>query len=342
MDTETDVVESVDSIDRNQWNNLVRNSPYGSVFHEYEWLESIEKGGLGRPRHLRIRKDGNPVAVFPNLVKSIGGSPVKIAKSIDPGLGGLVISRREEALVRRVLEDIDRIGDPFTIHHLVQAAAVDQGGFGEIFESYGYRPRSDSCRFVLALDGDWQGIKANFHKDKRYDIRKAVEQDYDVSQSSLKGNVLDRFYREYVAAMERVNGSTVPKGFLAGLHQHLPERTHVFTAEVEGEPVGDHLYVVDDQRGLVHHLYSAVPEENFEFYPSELIHKTAIEWAIDENYSMYDFGGTRFDFRDGIFKYKEQFGGRIVPTIAWKKNWSWVGTKGLNIASTIYNRLWKR
>jgi len=98
---ESRVYDSIDEANRNQWNNLVRQSGKGTVFHRYGWLRAVETGLGKEARHIMVSKGGNPVAVLPNFVDKIelGGInpaleraaerlPMERLVSTDPGYGG--------------------------------------------------------------------------------------------------------------------------------------------------------------------------------------------------------------------------------------------------------------
>ncbi|WP_123535489.1 GNAT family N-acetyltransferase [Halosimplex salinum] len=66
-DLELTVHETIDAVDENQWNTLVRQSDLGSVFHRHGWLRAVERGLDRRAVHFVVRKGSNPVAVLPNF-----------------------------------------------------------------------------------------------------------------------------------------------------------------------------------------------------------------------------------------------------------------------------------
>ncbi|WP_436925516.1 GNAT family N-acetyltransferase [Halosimplex amylolyticum] len=66
-DLELTVHETIDEIDENQWDTLVRQSDLGSVFHRHGWLRAVERGLDRRAAHFVVRKGSNPVAVLPNF-----------------------------------------------------------------------------------------------------------------------------------------------------------------------------------------------------------------------------------------------------------------------------------
>ncbi|MFB6186827.1 MAG: GNAT family N-acetyltransferase, partial [Halobacteriaceae archaeon] len=155
-------------------------------------------------------------------------------------------------------------------------------------------------------------------KDRRYNIRKAREQEYTVSECSFDRETLEEFYDHYEHTIERVDGIQYPFSFFKALSEQLPESVRLYRAEVDGMVVGYHLYLFDELQSTIIHSFSGVKSTNFEYYPSELIHSYIISGEYN-NYNTYDFGRTIADRGDGLFKYKREYGGDVLATPVWRR-----------------------
>ncbi len=82
------------------------------------------------------------------------------------------------------------------------------------------------------------------------------------------------------------------------------------------------LELLDEKRSSVHGFFAAVPSEYFDDHASELLYDRAIRWGIENGYETYDFGSTNSSFENGVFRFKEGFGGRIVPILVWERGCS--------------------
>ena len=69
-----------------------------------------------------------------------------------------------------------------------------------------------------------------------------------------------------------------------------------------------------------------------------MLHTHAIKWGIENNYEKYDFGNTESIFTNGLFKFKQEFGGKVVPTLEWEKNYSKLGGNIFKIGRYLYKK----
>lgn len=130
-----------------------------------------------------------------------------------------------------------------------------------------------------------------------------------------------------------------PYGFFEGLVDLLGDRVKVLTAVVDGRDVGRYLYLLDEEQSTLHYYFAAIGDEAYySDNPSQLLHAHAIQWAQAEDYRYYDFGGTGADYRDGVFRHKEGYGGEAVPTLQWQKGFSRLGWPAFKTARALYRK----
>ena len=352
-DATVSVHETIDDLNANQWNNVVHGSKLGSVFHRYEWLRAIERG-LGRPaRHVVVAKKGNPVALFPNFldpidlpvdsVPAVGSVADRLGLrrlvSIAPGFGGPLVTSSEREYLPVVFEALAEACGSEATYHAVKTDSVGYTRYGKFLAGEGYDARLLNCRFVLDLDAAFDDLVDGMDKSRRRALRRAREQDYEVESTPMTEAVAADVYPAYRKNMERIGGGIHPRSFFERLAAEMTDRLRVFTARVDGETVGRYVHVLDDERSAIQYFFSAIPDEgDLERSPSELLHGGAIEWAIDEGYSRYDFGATGADFTDGVFRYKQQYGGRIVPAVTWQKGYAPLKWNAFRLGRRAYQR----
>jgi predicted N-acyltransferase len=362
--------DSIDAVNENQWNHVVEHSEHGSVFHRYEWLKAVEDGLSYEPRHVTVEKKGNPVAVFPNFVTAIDvpsvssilesaplssvpnavedatamlpaldDAPLTRVISATPGYGGPAITTNEEEVLELLMEGVDEICDGNVLNHTIKAKETEYMRYGKFLAKRGYQPKLTDCRFEIDLNYDWEEIESKMAKERRKALRKARETDTTVREVELTTEELRETYRQYRKNMTRVRGHVYPFEFFERLAEELPERTKVFAAEADGTDLGRYVYFLDDERDAVHYYFPAIGDDsNFDHYPSERLHEHVIRWAKERGYNYYDFGSTGSTFTDGVFRYKEKYGGRPIPTLQWEKGESPLLWGAYKLARGVYRK----
>jgi len=369
----TTVHGSIEEINRNQWNNVIDQSDLGSVFHRYEWLLAVERGLGYEPRHAVVQKGGNPIGVFPNFVTSIdvpswatihdvlptdripglsgslrrwiptaGGESIPLTRvvSASPGYGGPVVTADEGKIVPMLCEAIAEGSTKSDVYHRIKAKETDFTRYAKLLAKHGYEPALTDCRFEVDLEPEFGDVVGDMDKERRKALRDAQSADHQVRDLKLTGDTVPATYRRYVIDMERAGGHVLPRSFFEAVATTFTDRTKLFVAEVDGEEVGRYVMVLDDEQSCVHYFLSAIGDtENFAYNPSELLHAAAMEWAQERGYRYYDFGSTGSDFRDGTFRFKEKFGGRVIPTLQWERGCSRVLWPAYKLARKGYRGL---
>lgn len=316
---ESEVYRSIEAVDTGQWNNVVKQASLGSAFHRYEWLAAFEREFEFAPRHIVISKGGNPIGVMPNYRVSIADTPLSRLESTPlPGFGGPAVVGDRTTVLDRILAKASVLCRGRTLYHRIRTLDPATIRHDRAFDAAGYSKRPANCRFVQPLADGWEAIRAGMASSKRSNLRTARQQDYEIRECLLTSETLTAFHPTYCTAMERVGGEIYSREFFIELGDRFGDRVKMFAADVDGDTVGWHLYVVDAEQSSLHHLLSAVESKHFQYYPSELLHEHAMKWAINEGFKTYDFGETICDPDDGLFNYKREFGGDVVPSLVWR------------------------
>lgn len=349
---EVTVHSSIDGVNRNQWNNLVRQSEHGTVFHRHEWLEVVEREFDCEPLHAVVTKGGNPVAVFPNFLYDIPLGelsprldavaphvPLRRLASIEPGYGGPIVATSTEECLDLLFDAIDERVGRGTVYHAVKMYDPSTVRYAKYLVKRGFAPVLLSCRFVVDLDSGWDQIEGGMHKTRRYALRSGRENSVEVEPRQLDAIDLEETYESYRKNMRRVDGDSHPETFFEALATDLADRTVAFEATVDDETVGRFVHLVnEEQSSLLYYLSAIGDESHFEYNPSELLHGAAMQWGMDNGVETYDFGATGADFRDGIFQYKEKYGGQTRPILTWRRGVSTLPWLGFKAGSRLYQK----
>ncbi|NGM69876.1 GNAT family N-acetyltransferase [Natronolimnobius sp. AArcel1] len=330
------IVETIQAIDRDRWNALVERADLGTVFHRYEWLEAVERGLNSPARHIVIEKDTNLIGLFPNFIVDLPKTPFYRLSSIYPGFGGPLLTTDVADSLEIVLEAIPASCDGRTIVHEIRACNPNFLRYNDRLEAEGYDSGRVSGRFLLNLEKGYDRVFDEMSSSKRRAIRRGREQEYEIVAAELTQSNLRQFYRKYKQHMENVGGKIYPFSFFEQL-AGMDDRILLPMLYVDGEYAGGFVELLNDEQNTVHGFFAGVPSDFFEYHASELLYDYVFQWAIDNGYETYDFGGGGADFEDGAFQFKEEFGGELVPNLYWERgtNPAW---KVVETGRSLYNR----
>lgn len=318
---EINCLSTIDEVNKNAWNEVVTSSSLGCIYHRYDWIKSIEQSKSYQPLHVTVYKNGSLTGIFPNFVKPIPKTPLKRLVSIGVGHGGPIFKSDKELSFDRVFKRIQKVSGKLVIGHSISTLSRDYVMMDSKLEDFSYQPKLSICRFVLDIDRSWESILNSMKKSRRREVVEARSRNYEIRHEPLDEESLRLFYQDYEQMMGRVGGDAHPFSFFLNISKNMPENIKIVAVKVEDEVAGRHMYLMDHEEGVIHHHFSAVTSDNFEYKPSELIHAHMIDNS-DDKFTRYDFGGTAPDFTDGLFKYKKAYGGETVPVLSWRKSFS--------------------
>jgi len=336
-DLKLEIYDSVKDINKNQWNSLVEQSELGSFFHRYEWLKAIESGIGFEAKHIVILKNLNPIAIFPNFITDIRKTPFKRLNSITPGFGGPLIVADEKEVLDLIFKKISKICKGTIVSHHISTLNLGYIRYGQYFEEKRYRANLSHCRFIIDLKKNYDDIKSNMSSGKRRKLNK-ISIDFEIKDEKINDEILEKFYIGYKKVMKRVGGFSYPFKFFTSLRSEVGDRMKIFNAVVDGKDAGKILCFLDTEQSSLHNFFSAIDESNFIFHSPEFLNEYAIKWGMSNNFKKYDFGSTSSSFDNSLFKFKEEFGGKIIPTLSWEKGYSLVGWNLLKFGKKLYKK----
>lgn len=308
---------SISEINENQWNQLARHAYTGSIFYRAEWLQAIEESYDCDVQYITVTKDGNLLGALPQVVESFAGTPLKWLVKPPMGYNGPAILTDESEVFELIANaSLSSLKTPI-VAQLLSVPNTETLRYGTKLERKGYVPILTTCKFTIDLNSPWENIKSGMEKERRRNLRKADSLNYEVKELSQSEAVLDRLAEKYDSTLERVGGNTVPRAFFGNLCEYMSEEVKIFSASVDGENIGKLLCLADEDQSTLHWLVSAIEDEHFEYYPTEILLRHSIEWGLEHGYDEYNFGGTPADFEHGLFKFKSEWGGRVEPVVRW-------------------------
>ena len=312
------VIDTIDAVCPTEWNAFVDRSSHGCVFHRYEWLAAIENGLGYTPAHIVITKDGNPIGICPNFVIGMNKTPFHKLTSVYPGFGGPLISTDVPESLSLMMDTISSLCSGRTIVHEIRALDTNYLKYSTFLRNRGYRPSRRYCRFQLDLTAEYETILDGMSSSRRKGIERGREHDYEIIETAVTDANLERFHDVHEQVMDRVDGESYPLAFFEEL-QELSSQILLLSIRIDGEYAGGMLELLDDDHARIYGFIAAVPAAYFEYNASELLYDHVIRWGIENGYETYDLGSTNADFENGVFRFKEGFGGTMVPSLIWER-----------------------
>ena len=314
----TTVNRSIDDIDTARWNELVDRNSRSTLFHRTEWLRAVEVGLGADPYHLTVHKDGNLVGLLPQFKMPIPKTPFYQLRSSYPGFGGPVIGTDHAQVLDALLETSEELCGGRTVLHEIRACDPEYLRYHDRLRSRGYRPARYKGRFMLNIDRPYEAIVDDMARGRRRGIERGRSHSHSVDDGPITRDRLARFYRSYREHMRDVDGNPYPFTFFEELSA-MEDDLLMIDIQIEGRYAGGFLELLDRSRSHIHGFFFAIPSEFRRYNVPELMYDHVIRWGIDHGYDAYDFGGAVGDFTNGVFQFKQGFGGNLMPNLYWER-----------------------
>lgn len=155
----------------------------------------------------------------------------------------------------------------------------------------------------------------NIHHNKRRNIKKALEEGVEITQSHSNED-LNTFYALLRASAERGGFTPYPHSLFETIWKtYSPELSKVFLAHWKGKSVSG-VYVMV-QGKTVYALGGGSLTEGWGVRPNDLLHWKIMEWACENGYLKYNMGGvdepppTEESSKWGIWRWKREWKGSL-------------------------------
>lgn len=312
------------------WDERILDYDTKTLFHSAAWLDHISDikpsgdimyfeivegdKAIGYYCALKIRKLGLPIY----------GSPLR-------GTGtnylGPIVSREIDQ--GRLVRSFDQLMSVGRCLHLEMAHYwLDR----EIMEREGYAVHEDVTHLVPLANSEeeaWENLKSN----ARNRIRKARDNNLTAEKADSK-----EFVEQYISQLAEVfgkQGMNLPYGRrrVESLCTIMLEARQVAPIWVKsgGKVIATGVFPFDEN--CIYFWGGASWQEYQHLCPNELLHWTAMRFAVDKGIPLYNMCG-------GKSRFKSKFGGEDVPYLHYSKGVA----PGLQLARRVYEKyhMWRR
>lgn len=294
------------------WENLVKNSNNGTIFHTRKFL-GYHPPGRFTDHSLIFNKKDKPYVVFPAAEKEIDGKNYLVSH---PGTsyGSFVVPEAlsfndSYELVKSLLKyakeqnfDGIKITPPPTIYNLRLSNYID---FSLIQHGFTYLKREVSS--ILFLEESAEQNLNKFKSSHKRAVRKALKEQIDVKESDK----FEEFY-QILRNNLKIRHNVTPTHTLDELlkvKELFPTKVKLFSAFMDEKMVAGVVNFICN-REVVLAFYISHDEKYQETRALNLLFYKIFEWAIKEDYKVFDFGifTVNEDPNFGLARFKENFG----------------------------------
>jgi hypothetical protein len=319
------------------WNDLVDQSPMGSLFHRREVLRVLETHSGGELHPLVGYKGQEPVGVFP--VFEITKGPVTTAFSPPPGMGvpqlGPVLfnyrklkqrrlEKRNIGFVEGCVDWVEENLGPKYFHVVTQDRYDDARPFQ--WSDFDVTPK---YTYDIDLSAGESALLDGFTRDARKSIRNTPDDAYTVERRGVEGvdYVVDRINARYD---EGDGGLVLDRSFVLDLRDALPDGSLlVYVAEVDGRPVSGRL-TLHSEDGVTLWQGSPKPDADIDVPINDLLNWRSMVDGIAAGKSTCNFVGANTRH---LCRYKAKFNPETNLYFEIER-----GTRTMNVVSDLYRR----
>lgn len=299
-------------LDESEWDHFVRLGNNGTIFHLRTFLNYHPQGRF-KDHSLIIKKKGKLFSIFPAAVKKINSKPYLISH---PGatVGSFVIP--ENLSIAESMELVKCLvayaggkgfsGIRITLPpNLYQRRLSNYMDFA--FFKYDFQYLKRDITSILFLESTLKATVNKFRSSHKRAVNKAIDSGVHVEQS----NDLSSFYSILEKNLKIRHGVSPTHSLreLRNIQKLFPKRFNLFAAFLDRKMIAGVVnFIVNDHVVLA--FYISHDEAFSKYRAVNLLFYTIFDWAIDNNYNIYDFGTFTVNEKPnmGLGRFKENFG----------------------------------
>lgn len=284
--------------DRNGWEEYVAASGNATAYHQLGWKQVVETSFGHRTYYLLSENaQGKIDGILPMVqLRSLlfGNFFVSLPYF---NYGGICIDRRE--LSGALIQAAIRVAKKEGAAHL------------EIRETVrledGLPCKSEKVSMRLDLPGSAEALWNVFPSKLKSQIRKPQKEGFSVSIGGEEE--IDSFYRVFSKNMKDLGTPVYPRRFFREIIRSFPLSTSICVVRDKNAPVAAG-FLVGFKNTLEIPWASSLREYN-RLAPNMLLYWSALSFAIERGYGVFDFG--RSTPGEGTYQFKAQWGAKPVP-----------------------------
>jgi hypothetical protein len=278
-----------------KWDSIVNQAPQGTIFHNMNWLEIVEKHTKSKLYPIMILKGEEVVSVFPIFLRKVsflnalssphGSSSVPYLGPLFPHFDEYKQDKKESILkgFQDEFNDFTRMMKAGYISIVFSPGVVDVRQYQ--WSGYEVKPQYTYVQKLSDEKSAWEGLK----KALRKNITNATEKGVTIGEGTKED--IDFIYASVLKRLEDQEQSlNMPKEYFHDLYDAFcPKNLHVFVAEYKNAKVGG--VITTCYNGRVSVWFGAVQTEISGLYPNDLLHWHVMKWAVEQGFKEFEIIG---------------------------------------------------
>lgn len=321
-----------------EWDNFVYSHPLGNIFQTRALYRVYDETKNYSPVSVAVT---NPESqeiegvMSGVIIREMNGFLGDFsARSIVQG-GPLVAPSLEKDVVTELVDKYDSHASRSSLYTEIRNMYNMQDTLIHI-NNYSY---IDHLNFIINLDQSKDDLWSQIHKSRRKNINRAERAGVVVEEIVS----LDQIPVFYKLLGETYNNVKVPLAdislFESSFQQLVPKgMAKFFLARHEDDYIGARAVLLYKNR--IYDWYAGAAVDALSFYPNEYLVWHILKWGIENNYSVFDFGGAGEPNKPyGPREFKRRFGGELVNYGRYVRQYSKEKIKVAEIGFKVYQKL---
>ena len=292
---------------------LKKESPDGNFLQCFEYGELVKTAYPGaKVVRLLIMYDEKPIGMAQGTYKEYFGFGTTLNVTWGPIVSAKIAGNLHP--VENLLKGFETYCRKHRIIELL-FSVFDSWDLQGAFHNMDYVASAKANEYVVNLEGGAQKLWTNIHHNKRRNIKRAMEQGVDVTQSHNNED-LKTFYSLLDVTVDKKGFTPFPRTLFEAIwNKYDPELSRVFLAKWKGKSISGVFVVAQGKTAYA--LNAGSLAEGWEVRPNDIMHWKAMEWACSRGYSKYNLGGvgeplpTEGSSKWGIWRWKKEWKGNL-------------------------------
>ena len=302
-------IQTVEHIDRNEWNDLLAHSPTASYFQSpecydfYQSLSFINPFGYGVSENGKLKglvigyiiSDGKKIKRFFSRRAIIPGG-ILLSENISQSAAGNLLQTLKEKLNKKVI-------------YIEIRNYNDYSNYKSLFNENNFTYQAH-LNFHVSTSSQEAALK-NLSTTKRRDVKLSIKEGAEIIETDRREEIAEYYDLLKSLYQTKVKTPLFPVEFFERLV--LDSYGKLFLIKYDGQIIGGSV-CVGMEKNVLYEWFVCGNDGKFKnIYPSTLATWAAIKYAAENGYRYFDMmGAGKPDESYGVREFKSKFGGELV------------------------------